>query len=453
MMKYLRAAMIAALYASCFAAVAPLYDLTADKDAVREKVSVRADEKLGSVLVFPAGSVIRSKQMIALPGAITVEAVVRAERPAAKGSCQIIASPGSLMLELYTYPDNNAKIVLTLWSGGKMQQIKTAESMTYDAWHHIAVTADTGSRTGGVFIDGKPLGEYQLRQIPESIDAPTRPFGIGERFIGDMASLTITAGVRSAADIAAAGARFASTPSGAPAVRSLLTDTERAARMRVFLMGDSTVANYTSAQAPLCGWGQVFGRLFASDIAVVNRAMSGRSTKSFIDEQRWAAVINDIGEGDHLFIQFGHNDEKKDKPEVYAASDGAYRDNLRMFIEKAREKKAVPILVTPVGRRTFGKDGKMADSHGAYPAAMKAVAAETSTPIIDLTAKSMTLYDSLGAEGAKKLFCYTDPGQYPNFPNGSKDDTHFCETGALEIALLVAEGIRESGIALAASLK
>jgi DNA sulfur modification protein DndE len=222
---------------------------------------------------------------------------------------------------------------------------------------------------------------------------------------------------------------------------------------RIHLMGDSTVASYKEAQFPLMGWGQVFGRLFGSDVEVVNYAVGGRSTKSFIDEKRWDAVLAALAPGDWLFIQFGHNDEKKDKPEVYAAPDGAYPEFLTLFVTKAREKGANPVLVTPVARRIFKTDGTFYQSHGVYPDAMKAVAAQTKTPVIDLTEKSGALLVSLGAEASKKLYNYCEPGQYPGWPNGNKDDSHFCEDGAVKMAKLVASGIRELGLPLAGRLK
>ena len=84
---------------------------------------------------------------------------------------------------------------------------------------------------------------------------------------------------------------------------------------------------------------------------------------------------------------------------------------------------------------------------------MQQLGEELNVPVIDLGAKSQVLFEAWGETGTKKLFLWLKPGEHPNYPEGVEDNTHFCVTGAVEIAKLVVEGIRELALPLAAYLK
>src|SRR4051794_12131736 len=89
-------------------------------------------------------------------------------------------------------------------------------------------------------------------------------------------------------------------------------------RVTIFLAGDSTMAMKQPDKRPETGWGEMFGQHFRDGtVTIDNRAMNGRSTKTFISEGRWQAINDDLKPGDYVFIQFGHNDESKDKGERY----------------------------------------------------------------------------------------------------------------------------------------
>ncbi len=221
----------------------------------------------------------------------------------------------------------------------------------------------------------------------------------------------------------------------------------------VFLAGDSTCANKLAEKRPETGWGEMFGKFFKDGKVVIdNRAMNGRSTKTFISEGRWQAIVDNLKRGDYVFIQFGHNDSSKDKGERYTPPED-YRKNLIKFIEETRAKNANIVLLTPVMRRRFDKDGKFYDSHGEYPDIVRAVAKEQKVPLIDAHRESEKLIVGLGAEGSKKLFLILAKGESPNYPNGLDDNTHFSPFGAEEIAKLVVAGIRKEKIGLRKYLK
>jgi lysophospholipase L1-like esterase len=214
-------------------------------------------------------------------------------------------------------------------------------------------------------------------------------------------------------------------------------------RITVYLAGDSTVSDYDSKVAPRAGWGQVLDGFFDDKIVVKNEASSGRSSKSFIDEGRLDAILSQIEKGDYLFIQFGHNDQKIEDPSRYTEPFATYKSHLKQYIDGARAKKAVPVLVTPVERRRFTADGMARDSHGEYPKAMMELAQEENVPLIDLTDKSKALFQELGPEGTKDVFLWLDEGEHVNYPQGVEDNTHFQEDGAKRIAGLVIDGMKE----------
>jgi lysophospholipase L1-like esterase len=193
---------------------------------------------------------------------------------------------------------------------------------------------------------------------------------------------------------------------------------------------------------PERGWGQALPKFFRDPAIVHNEAMNGRSTKSFIDEGRWQHLVDELQPGDFVIIQFGHNDEKIDKPAVGTDAATTFRDNLRRFVRDVRAKGASPILATPVCRRKFNAEGKLIDTHGAYPDAVRAVAAEEKTPLLDMQRATEKLLLSYGPEDSKQLFMWIEPGKYEKLPKGSQDDTHFVELGATKVAALAVAEMR-----------
>lgn len=170
--------------------------------------------------------------------------------------------------------------------------------------------------------------------------------------------------------------------------------------------------------------------------------MSGRSSRSFISEGRLDAIAARIRPGDFLFIQFGHNDEKPDAKRATVPGT-TYKEHLQRYLEVARRNGAHPVLVTPVARRHYDSGGRIVDTHGDYLTAMRELAAETQTPLIDLAERSTALFESVGVEGTKDIFMWAVPGEYAAFPVGMEDNTHFQHRGAVQIAGLVVQGIRE----------
>lgn len=217
----------------------------------------------------------------------------------------------------------------------------------------------------------------------------------------------------------------------------------------IYLIGDSTVCTQPVSQAPVTGWGTPFAVFFDKTVRVENHARGGRSTRTFISENRWQPVADALNAGDYVFMQFGHNDEAKE--EIYKeryTSPEDYRKNLIRFINETRAKNAYPILVTPVSRRKFSKEGQALETHVEYSKVVAEVAAECKVPMIDLDARSRAVYQKFGEEGSKHLFNMSEPGANPQFPNGVSDGTHFSEFGARLMAELVYDEMKKLNLAL-----
>ncbi len=204
----------------------------------------------------------------------------------------------------------------------------------------------------------------------------------------------------------------------------------------VFTIGDSTMANKKAEVAPETGWCQVFSAFVDQTVEIKNRAMNGRSTKSFITEGRWKAVLDSLQPGDYVFIQFGHNDEKIQDSTRYTEPFTSYRKNLERFVRETREKGATPILFTSIVRRKF-ENGFLTDTHGDYPVAVRQVAAEMNVPLVDLQLLTAGAVTALGDEASKNIYLWTPPTD--KFPEGRKDDTHLKVEGANLIAKLAAQ--------------
>ncbi|MGJ9385956.1 rhamnogalacturonan acetylesterase [Salipaludibacillus sp. CF4.18] len=214
---------------------------------------------------------------------------------------------------------------------------------------------------------------------------------------------------------------------------------------RIFLIGDSTMSTYPEARYPRKGWGQVL-QDYIPGAEIRNHAVPGRSTKSFYEQGHFEEVEELLQEGDFLFIQFGHNDSKKDDPIRFTNPWSDYQDNLKMYIDAAISKQARPILFTPVARRYFDESGNLIDAHGDYPKSMRKLAADLDIPLVDVTDMSETWLRKQQPEATKQFFMWLSPGEYNYYPDGSEDNTHFTEKGAHEIAKITANALVEKGI-------
>lgn len=234
-------------------------------------------------------------------------------------------------------------------------------------------------------------------------------------------------------------------------------------KVRIFLIGDSTMANKDVSGGKLeRGWGMMLKNFFTDNVIVNNHALNGRSSKSFIAEGHWQKVVEQIRPGDYVFIQFGHNDEKADTLR-HTDPGTSFDDNLRRFVNETRLKGGIPVLFNSVVRRTFA-DSKTAvedddkrdnssnylaegdtlvDTHGAYLLSPRNVAVELDVPFVDANKITHDLEEGLGPDGSKKLHMWYRPGEVEYLPDGRQDNTHYNVYGAYIVAGLLAEAVAD----------
>jgi len=216
-----------------------------------------------------------------------------------------------------------------------------------------------------------------------------------------------------------------------------------AQKTAVYCIGDSTMADKKDPERnPEHGWAQVLQPFFNDNIVIINKAVNGRSTKSFINEKRWDSVYNKLKKGDYVFIEFGHNDEKIEDSTRFTNPHTSYRYNLIKFVKESREKGAIPILLTSIARRNFNQKGVLVPTHGEYPLETRLVAQEYKVPFIDLEYLTELLEQSYGPEKSKQLHLHFKAGENAYYDKDKADDTHLSLLGATKIAQIVVDQIK-----------
>lgn len=221
-----------------------------------------------------------------------------------------------------------------------------------------------------------------------------------------------------------------------PCVQSITIEPDTTATT-VFLCGNSTVVD--QGKEPWASWGQMFPRWF-DGLSIANYAESGLTATSFMAQNRLQKILSVIKEGDYVICEFGHNDEKEKGPGTGAWYH--YTVALKKFVDMVRAKKGNIIFCTPTQRRFFDAEGKIKNTHGDFPAAMKAVAERENVPLIDLSAETKTLFETMGTEDSKRLLVHYPMGTFPWQEKKFSDNTHFNPFGAYEVSKLVVMGLK-----------
>jgi len=290
-----------------------------------------------------------------------------------------------------------------------------ASNDTFNSWN-LAVTVNSSD-----FVSTDPATAQGARQADGSLPATTYlNLVVGSDLIN---AGTIVSGVTYADTAPDLGAfEYGSTPPPPVIFNG-----------RVYLIGDSTVSYEDSTRAPRQGWGKSLTTKLATKAPVVNLAESGASAKTYLNNTvgNWTAALAAFQAGDYVFIQLGHNDEND-------STSGEYKTNITTMVTASKAKGAVPVLVTSVTRRSFSGT-TVVDNH-AYVPKLYEISTEQSVEVIQLYETSMALVQSYGVEGSKQLYLYTTAGQYPYYPSGVSDNTHFQEFGADKMSdLIIAE--------------
>jgi hypothetical protein len=215
----------------------------------------------------------------------------------------------------------------------------------------------------------------------------------------------------------------------APALAAISVRPSHHAR-QIILIGDSTVCDQPGD--PYSGWGQQLPQFLRKGASVANYADSGESTVSYLENPLlWGTVQPLIRPGDLVLVQLAHNDKTTD--------EATYTANLETLVAGIRDMGGRPVLVTPVVRRWFNADGTLNNDTALLvnglgvdlPGVVRSVAAAEGVTLIDLTAQTKALVESLGVEGSKAIYLY----------NEKKDNTHTSVHGATVYAGLVRDAL------------
>lgn len=227
-------------------------------------------------------------------------------------------------------------------------------------------------------------------------------------------------------------------------VLALFSFNAKEEKVRVLMAGDSTMKTYNLEKTPMRGWGQMISNYFDDNVEFFNYAHGGKSTKSFRAEGYWDELMQNLRAGDIVFIQFGHNDGSKNKPERYTTPD-EYKQNLIQYVKEVRAKKALPVLCTSIVMRKF-VDGKFKDGHGLYPVKMREVANEMDVLLLDIHKETEKLIVELGEQQSIYMYMHLEPGDHPRFPEGREDNTHLKAFGADMVAQCAVREIQNNKI-------
>lgn len=225
----------------------------------------------------------------------------------------------------------------------------------------------------------------------------------------------------------------------APFCESIRIEAAPATVPTIFLCGNSTVTDQD--REPWASWGQMIPVFFDNKIAFANYAESGESANTFIAAGRLKKALSQMKAGDYVFVEFGHNDMKQTGPGKGAWY--SYMTNLKIFIDEARAKGAIPVLVTPTQRRRF-ENGRNQNTHGEYPEAMRWLANKENVPLIDLNEMTRVFYDALGEDRSKSAFVHYAAHTFPGQNQDLADNTHFSTYGAYQVAKCVITGMMQS---------
>lgn len=220
----------------------------------------------------------------------------------------------------------------------------------------------------------------------------------------------------------------------------------------VYVASDSTAQTYKASYAPQQGWGYYLSEYFTSNVTVDNRAIAGRSSKSFYDNGRLDSILGSIKPGDYLLIDFGINDGAASQPERYAPvcgnadnpTTGSFEYYMTFYIKGALDKGATPILMSPT---LSIKNAKQPFSAGYrnIDMACVALAKKYNIPYFDLSAAM--------ANDFNKRDYNTVKGYYMGGATGGTDFTHFTDTGAKVVAQIICNGIKDFNIGLSKEVK
>ena len=226
----------------------------------------------------------------------------------------------------------------------------------------------------------------------------------------------------------------------------------------VWIIGDSTVSSFAdNYYYPRYGWGTQIDKYLDGTYEVKNIALSGRSSKSYVNDKEYNELTSGMKQGDYLLIGFGHNDEKAEAdrytdPNGDYKTAGSFANSLyENYIKPAQAAGTTVILCTPIVRRTATTEWSDSNLHitkdsgdfkgGDYAQSIRNLGKELNIPVVDMTKMTKELYDTLGPDETVNLHAWTSSKAT------SVDNTHTNIYGGTYNAYLVTKTIKELGVA------
>lgn len=353
--------------------------------------------------------------------------------------------PEGINITLKTIPQKNAKFLR--WEDGSQKTISTkslyvlkmgASDVTYKAVYESTIKEEEEPATPAT--EGPSIKIDNSKKELVASEAKSYQWYFNNAAINGATSPTL-----SVANNGTYSVEMTLTDGGKVKLDICVTIGKDGTIRRIYLIGDSTVCDYKENQFPMTGWGQVFKYFFNGDIKINNHAIGGRSSRSFREQGRWKAVLNELQPGDFVFIQFGHNDRDNKKTERYTPVD-KYKLYIDSFVVETRAKGAIPVLVSPMVMNAWNNSGMrnvFTESGNNYQGAMAEVAKSRNCAFVNLGEKSHAFLGKTSSDYCSRFFYNTYiKGEYANYPNGQTDGTHFQEMGALILCRIITEELK-----------
>ncbi|MCC8159837.1 MAG: S-layer homology domain-containing protein [Oscillospiraceae bacterium] len=230
---------------------------------------------------------------------------------------------------------------------------------------------------------------------------------------------------------------------------------EKAESPTIYIAGDSTAQTYDYTKAyPQTGWGQEIDKYFTDDITIENRAMAGRSSKSYNNDGRLDKILTEMHPGDYVFIQFGINDGAENKPERYISVEDYKTLITEKYIGEVEKRGGTPVLMTANPAAWWDEENNcFMESRRDYADPTREIAEETGCAFIDANRIVTDVWNSMDKDEVLSGYFICEPLESKAYPTGTNDTTHMKPKGANTVAGLIADAISDSVPELAQYLK